>query len=75
MKPDLQNNLKNFNTQQLKEINDFLNSANGKNLASKISDMDKEKLMKEFSAINPEEIKKKSAGINAAEIINILKKL
>ena len=56
----LERMLKDFDENQLREINKFLNSADGRRLKSHINSTDKDKLLQEFSKLDPN--KKKNIG-------------
>lgn len=66
--------LRDFDENQLREINDFLNSSDGKRLKNRINADDRDKLMQEFAKLDPEEVKKKISGLNASDLKNIMKK-
>ena len=56
----LERMLKDFDENQLREINKFLNSADGRRLKSHINSTDKDKLLQEFSKLDPNEVKKRN---------------
>ncbi len=66
------NLLKNFNQNQLKEINDFLNSSQGRQLKSKINSADKNALLKEFQKIDPNVLNSKLKGMSKDDILKII---
>ena len=71
----LERMLKDFDENQLREINKFLNSADGRRLKSHINSTDKDKLLQEFSKLDPNEVKKRISGLSTADLMKIMKKL
>lgn len=67
--------LKDFDENQLKEINQFLNSADGMRLKQQISNADKDKLIRDFSKLDKDEVKKRLAALKTADIKKIMKNL
>lgn len=65
--------LKNFNSNDLQQINNFLNSAQGKNMAANLSGKDKENILKQFMQLDPDKIKSKLNGISKEDILKLLK--
>ena len=65
----LERMLKDFDENQLREINKFLNSADGRRLKSHINSTDKDKLLQEFSKLDPNEVKKRISGLSTADLI------
>lgn len=65
--------LKNFNSSDLQQINDFLNSAQGKNMAANLSGKDKENILKQFMQLDPNKIKSKLNGLSKEDILKLLK--
>lgn len=65
--------LKNFNSSDLQQINDFLNSAQGKNMAANLSGKDKENILKQFMQLDPDKIKSKLNGLSKEDILRLLK--
>ena len=63
----LERMLKDFDENQLREINKFLNSADGRRLKSHINSTDKDKLLQEFSKLDPNEVKKRISGLSTAD--------
>ena len=63
MNSKLENILKSFDQNQLREINNFLNSSKGKNLKSQLNDSEKAKLMREFEKLDSEEVKRRLRGM------------
>ena len=66
----LERMLKDFDENQLREINKFLNSADGRRLKT-----DKDKLLQEFSKLDPNEVKKRISGLSTADLMKIMKNL
>ena len=69
----LERMLKDFDENQLREINKFLNSADGRRLKSHINS--KDKLLQEFSKLDPNEVKKRISGLSTADLMKIMKNL
>lgn len=73
---NINNLLQNFSQNQLKEINDFLNSAKGRQFSQNLSSAEKEALLKKLSGIDPAYAQKKLKNLSSrdlAKIINSLK--
>lgn len=75
MNSKLENILKSFDRNQLREINNFLNSSKGKNLKSQLNDSEKAKLMREFEKLDSEEVKRRLRGMNTKDIMKIISSL
>ena len=67
--------LSNLNQNQLREINQFLNSIQGKQLKNKINSSDKEKLLREFAKLDPAMVNSKLKGMSTEQLISLIKKL
>ena len=65
--------LKNFSENDLKDINNFLNSAQGKNLVSNINKSQKEKILQQFMQLDPNTVKRKLNGLSKEDILKLLK--
>lgn len=65
--------LKNFNSNQLKDINDFLNSAQGKNIHQNLNSSQKEQILKQFMNLDPNTVKSKLNGLTKEDILRLLK--
>lgn len=65
--------LNNFSSEQLSQINDFLNSAQGQKLKSGLSGSEKLKLLEQFSHLDPNLVKKKLNGLTKEDILRMLK--
>lgn len=65
--------LKNFNSNDLQQINDFLNSAQGKKVTSSLSGKDKENILKQFMQLDPSKVKSKLNGLSKEDILKLLK--
>lgn len=63
----------NFNSTQLKQINDFLNSAQGKKFKQNISDANKAEAIKKFKQLSPDDVKNALNGISKEAILKMLK--
>ena len=75
VKPNIDGLLKNFNQNQLREINAFLNSASGRNVKNKLNGADKEKLLRELGKLDPNLVKRKMSSMSSEDIIKIMKNL
>ena len=71
----LERMLKDFDENQLREINKFWNSADGRRLKSQINSTNKDKLLQEFSKLDPNEVKKRISGLSTADLMKIMKNL
>ena len=67
--------LSSLNQNQLREINQFLNSVQGNHLKNKINSSDKEKLLREFSKLDPSVVNSKLKGMSPEQLISLIKKL
>lgn len=67
--------LRSFNANQISEINNFLNSAKGRQLKSRLSSADKAALLDKFSHLNTNDAKRRIQSMSADEIINLIRKL
>lgn len=67
--------LKDFDKNQLREINRFLQSADGERLKAQISNADKDRLIREFSRLDKAEVQKRVAGLKASDIRKIMKNM
>ena len=65
--------LKNFSENDLKDINNFLNSAQGKNLVSNINKSQKEKILQQIMQLDPNTVKRKLNGLSKEDILKLLK--
>lgn len=65
--------LKNFNSNQLKDINDFLNSAQGKNIHQNLAPSQKEQILKQFMNLDSNTVKSKLNGLTKEDILRLLK--
>ncbi len=75
MNKKMQDIIKSFDQNQLKEINEFLNSAEGARLKRQLSGDDKEKLMNEFSKLSTNDIKRAVSSMSGRNLKNIINKL
>lgn len=73
--PNFSEILKNFNQNQIREINAFLNSAKGTKLKNSLSDADKARLLQQFSKLDPAAVKKAVNGLSTEDLMKIIKKL
>lgn len=65
--------LKNFNENELRKVNDFLNSAQGKKTVSDISEKDKSDILNRFMNLDPQLVKNKLNGLSKEDILKLLK--
>ncbi|MDO4618640.1 MAG: KilA-N domain-containing protein [Clostridia bacterium] len=65
--------LKNFNSNDLKQINDFLNSSQGKNVSGGLSNKDKQNILNQFMQLDPNKVKNKLGGLTKEDILKMLK--
>lgn len=65
--------LNNFNENQLKEINSFLNSQKGQDFRKNLSQSKKDELFQQFMKLDPEVVKSKLNGISKEDILRFLK--
>lgn len=67
--------LKSFDENQIRQINEFLNSSRGNKIKNKLDSADKEKLLREFEKIDPNTIKNKMKNLRSEDIIRIINNL
>ena len=68
--------LRNFDQNQLREINSFLNSAQGQRLKNKLNNgPEREKLLREFSKLNQSDIQRSLSKLSDADLRRIISKL
>lgn len=67
--------LKDFDENQLREINKFLSSADGQRLKNQITASEKDRILREFSKLDPDEVRKKISGLSGNDLMNIMKNL
>ncbi len=72
---DINSLLRSFNQNQLKEINDFLNSAQGRRIKNKINSSDKNELLKAFSALDQKTVNSKLKSLSKQDILKIINNL
>ena len=70
---NLNDMLNNFNENQMKQVNDFLKSEQGKNLANGLTQQKKDELFRQFMNLDPDIIKSKLNGISKDDILRFLK--
>ena len=70
---NLNDMLNNFNENQMKQVNDFLKSEQGKNLANGLTQQKKDELFRQFMSLDPDIIKSKLNGISKDDILRVLK--
>lgn len=67
--------LRNLNQNQLKEINDFLNTAQGRKLKNKINSSDKQELLRELGKLSPDVVNSKLKNISKQDLMRIINNL
>lgn len=65
--------LSSFNSNQLQQINSFLNSAQGNSFSDKLSSADKQNLMNRFEQLDPNVVKRKIGELTKEELLRMLK--
>lgn len=65
--------LSKFNSNQIKQINDFLNSQQGKNISRQLTQNEKSELLKQFERLDDNLVKSKLNGLTKADILRMLK--
>ncbi len=65
--------LSNFNENQIRQINDFLKSEQGKNFANGLTQEKKDELFRQFMSLDPEVVRSKLNGISKEDILRFLK--
>lgn len=66
--------LKNFDENQIREINRFLNSDDGRRLKESISERDKEELLKRIGTIDSRKLKDVMSRMSPGDLARIMKK-
>lgn len=67
--------LKDFDRDKLRQINDFLGSPDGMRLKKQINNADKDRLIREFSNLNSKEVQKRLAKLSPEDIKRIMNNL
>lgn len=67
--------LKDFDRDKLRQINDFLSTSDGMRLKKQINNADKDRLIREFSNLNSKEVQKRLAKLNPEDIKRIMNNL
>lgn len=65
--------LKNFNENELQQINQFINSSQGKGITNNLSQSQKENLLRQFINLDPTKVKSKLNGLTKEDILKLLK--
>ncbi|MDD6563788.1 MAG: hypothetical protein PUF08_01775 [Clostridiales bacterium] len=65
--------LKNFNSSDLKQINDFLNSSQGKNVTKNLDARAKQEILNQFMKLDSNQVKNKLNGLSKEDILKLLK--
>lgn len=69
---NLENILKNFDQNQIRQINEFLSTAQGQKLKSKITSTDKKKLLNEFARLDQNTINSRLKGLSREDLLKII---
>ena len=69
---NLENILKNFDQNQIRQINEFLSTAQGQKLKSKITSSDKKKLLNEFARLDQNTINSRLKGLSREDLLKII---
>ena len=64
---------KNLSSDDLQQINDFLNSSQGKNAAKNLSRKDKQNILNQFMQLDPNKVKNRLNGLTKEDILKLLK--
>lgn len=65
--------LKNFNPSDLQQINDFLNSSQGKNVTKNLDARAKQEILNQFMKLDSNQVKNKLNGLSKEDILKLLK--
>lgn len=65
--------LKNFNSSDLQQINDFLNSSQGKNVTKNLDARAKQEILNQFMKLDSNQVKNKLNGLSKEDILKLLK--
>lgn len=67
--------LRSFNQNQLREINDFLNSSQGRKIKNKINSSNKNELLREFQKLDPQVVNNRLKSLSKQDILKIINNL
>lgn len=67
--------LESFDKNQIREINQFLNSDKGKHLKNSMSERDKEEILKKLEGLDPQDVRKAMSKFSANDLLKIMGKL
>lgn len=67
--------LRSFNQNQLREINDFLNSSQGRKIKNKINSSNKNELLREFQKLDPKVVNSRLKSLSKQDILKIINNL
>ena len=73
--PNMNDLLRSFNQNQLREINDFLNSSQGRKIKNKINSSDKNELLREFQKLDPKVVNSRLKSLSKQDILKIINNL
>lgn len=65
--------LNKLSSDELKQVNEFLKSAQGRDISKAIAEQDKNRLLSQFSRLDPNLIKSKLNGITKEDILKYIK--
>lgn len=65
--------LKNFNSSDLQQINNFLNSSQGKNVTKNLDARAKQEILNQFMKLDSNQVKNKLNGLSKEDILKLLK--
>lgn len=67
--------LRSFNQNQLREINDFLNSSQGRKIKNRINSSNKNELLREFQKLDPQVVNSRLKSLSKQDILKIINNL
>ena len=70
---DINEVLSSFNSNQLKQINDFLSSIQSSKTVPKFNEADKKNILKRLESLNPNDVKERLSRLSADDIKKMLK--
>ncbi len=73
--PNMNDLLRSFNQNQLREINDFLNSSQGRKIKNKINSSNKNELLREFQKLDPQVVNSRLKSLSKQDILKIINNL
>lgn len=73
--PNMNDLLRSFNQNQLREINDFLNSSQGRKIKNRINSSNKNELLREFQKLDPQVVNSRLKSLSKQDILKIINNL